>query len=151
MAPSDRNSERSRSGSDESDTDILFLQIDHDEPFPFLLNGICDSYYSTLTVPSLFQGSNQQIFREQRRYDHADIPVIGMASPVDMVYAVDDEYSEDGERGSPLMTSSTPRKSEGSPRNVLDNALFDGQLLDCPLVESEGKGYQLIFLNRRGC
>jgi len=144
MAPSDINSERSRSGSDESNTDILFLQSD-DEPFPFILNGNCDSYYSTLTTPSLYQGS-QQIFREHRGYGHGDLPVIEMASPVGMVYAVDDEYIEgENERRSPLMTISTQKKIKGSPRNV-ENAFFDGQLLDCPLVD-----YQLKFLNRRGC
>lgn len=149
MAPSDRNLERSRSGSDQSNTDILFLQSD-DEPFPFILNGNCDSYYSTLTAPSLYQG-NQQIFREHQGCGHDDLPVIEMASPVGMVYAVDDGYIEgEDERRSPLMTISTPRKNKGSPRNV-ENALFDGQLLDYPLVDLEGKGYQLAFLNRRGC
>jgi hypothetical protein len=151
MTPNDiLYSVRSRSGSDESNTDMRFLKSD-DEAFPFILNGNCDSYYSTSITPSsLYQGS-QKIFREHRGYGHGDLPVIEMASPVGMVYAVDDEYIEgEKERRSPLMTISTQRKSKGSPRNV-ENAFVDGQLLDHPLVESKGQGYQLPFLNRRDC
>jgi len=84
MTPNDiLYSVRSRSGSDESNTDMRFLKSD-DEAFPFILNGNCDSYYSTSITPSsLYQGS-QKIFREHRGYGHGDLPVIEMASPVGM-------------------------------------------------------------------
>lgn len=142
MAPSDKFTERSRCGSDESESDILILQIDHRQ-FQFLDE---KKNYGAQSLPFSFQSSDSQIFREISVCYRSDIPTIEMANPVCLVHAVDDDYTEE-EQGFPLMASSknTSEAKMGSPTGIVQYAFYDGKTLDYPLIELVDKGYQLPF------